>query len=113
MGLSSPAVALIDREMWATLDDSRYQIELYPEYLETTLFDDPADQQEFRESYISKYQRRRSHLIIALGPSPVRFMFDLHEKFFAGIPIAFGGTSELQADNPALDSALCGLLGNI
>ncbi len=52
MGLSSPAVALIDREMWATLDDSRYQIELYPEYLETTLFDDPRDQQEFCESYI-------------------------------------------------------------
>ena len=38
--------------MWATLDDSRYQIELYPEYLETTLFDDPRDQQEFCESYI-------------------------------------------------------------
>ena len=100
LGLSSPAVALIDREMRATLDDSRYQIELYPEYLETTLFDDPADQQEFRESYIRKYQRRRPDLIIALGPSPVRFMVDSHEKFFAGIPIVFGGTSEPQADNP-------------
>ena len=108
LGLSSPAVALIDREMRATLDDSRYQIELYPEYLETTLFDDPADQQEFRESYIRKYQRRRPDLIIALGPSPVRFMFDSHEKFFAGIPIVFGGTSEQQADNPTLDSHFAG-----
>ena len=108
LGLSSPAVALIDREMRATLDDSRYQIELYPEYLETTLFDDPADQQEFRESYIRKYQRRRPDLIIALGPSPVRFMFDSHEKFFAGIPIVFGGTSEQQADNPSLDSHFAG-----
>ena len=62
LGLSSPAVALIDREMRATLENSRYQIELYPEYLETTLFDDPADQQEFRESYIRKYQRRRPDL---------------------------------------------------
>ncbi len=101
-------MALIDREMRATLDDSRYQIELYPEYLETTLFDDPADQQEFRESYIRKYQRRRPDLIIALGPSPVRFMFDSHEKFFAGIPIVFGGTSEQQADNPTLDSHFAG-----
>jgi signal transduction histidine kinase len=108
LGLSSPAVALIDREMRATLDDSRYQIELYPEYLETTLFDDPADQQEFRESYIRKYQRRRPDLIIALGPSPVRFMFDSHEKFFAGIPLVFGGTSEPQADNPPLDTHFAG-----
>ena len=108
LGLSSPAVALIDREMRAALDDSRYQIELYPEYLETTLFDDPADQQEFRESYIRKYQRRRPDLIIALGPSPVRFMFDSHEKSFAGIPIVFGGTSEQQADNPSLDSHFAG-----
>jgi signal transduction histidine kinase len=108
LGLSSPAVALIDREMRAVLDDSRYQIELYPEYLETTLFDDPADQQEFRESYIRKYQRRRPDLIIALGPSPVRFMFDSHERFFAGIPIVFGGTSEPQADNAPLDTHFAG-----
>lgn len=108
LGLSSPAVALIDREMRATLDNSSYRIELYPEYLETTLFDDPVDQRELRESYIRKYQRRRPDLIIALGPSPVRFMFDSHEKFFAGIPIVFGGTSEQQADNPPLDSHFTG-----
>src|ERR1700750_1269366 len=39
LGLSSPAVALLDREMRAALEKSPYQIELYPEYLETTLFD--------------------------------------------------------------------------
>ena len=50
LGLSSPAVALLDHEMRAVLDNSRYQIELYPEYLETTLFDDPTEQQQFRES---------------------------------------------------------------
>ncbi len=103
LGLSSPAVALLDREIRAVLDNSRYQIELYPEYLETTLFDDPAEQQQFRESYIRKYQNRRPDLIITLGPSPLRFMVDAHEKFFAGIPVVFGGTSEQQADNPILD----------
>ena len=35
-------------------------------------------------------------------------MFDSHEKFFAGIPIVFGGTSEQQADNPPLDSHFTG-----
>jgi len=108
LGLTSPAVALIDREMLARLDASRYQIELYPEYLETTLFDDPADQQKIRESYIRKYRNRKPDLIIALGPSPVRFMIDFHQKFFAGIPIVFGGTSEQQADNPMLDSEFTG-----
>jgi signal transduction histidine kinase len=108
MGLSSPAVTLIDHEMLATLEDSRYQIELYREYLETTLFDDPAAQEALRESYIHKYQDRRPDLIIALGPSPLQFMIDAHEKFFAGIPIVFGGTSEPQADNPTLDPHFTG-----
>ena len=94
LGPSSPAVAVLDREMRAALENSRYQIELYGDYLETTLFDDPAAQQAFRESYIRKYHDRRPDLIIALGPSPLRFMIDSHEKFFAGIPIVFGGTSE-------------------
>ena len=108
LGLSSPAVTLLDREMRAVLENSRYQIELYPEYLETTLFEDPADQQQFRESYIRKYQNRKPDLIIALGPSPLRFMIDSHEKYFADIPIVFGGTSEQQADNPTIDSHFTG-----
>jgi signal transduction histidine kinase len=112
LGLSSPAVALLDREMRAVLDNSRYQIELYPEYLETTLFDEPVEQQQFRESYIRKYQNRRPDIIIALGPSPLRFIVDTHEKFFAGIPIVFGGTSDQQADNPTLDSHFTGCWTN-
>ena len=61
-----------------------------------------------RESYIRKYQDRRPDLIIALGPSPLQFMVDAHEKFFAGIPIVFGGTSEPQANNPTLDPHFTG-----
>jgi signal transduction histidine kinase len=112
LGLSSPAVALVDREMRAALENSQYQIELYPEFMETTLFDDPADQEQFRESYIRKYQRRRPDLIIALGPSPLRFMVDSHAKFFAGIPVIFGGTSQQQADNPTLDAYFTGCWEN-
>ena len=108
LGPSSPAVAVLDREMRSALERSRYHLELYGDYLETTLFDDPAAQQAFREWYIRKYHDRRPDLIIALGPSPLRFMIDSHEKFFAGIPIVFGGTSESQADNPKLDSHFTG-----
>jgi signal transduction histidine kinase len=108
LGPASPAVALFDREMRAALESSRYHIELYGEYLETTLFDDPGSQQAFREWYVHKYRNRRPDLIIAAGPSPLRFLIDAHEKFFAGIPIVFGGTSESQADNPKLDSHFTG-----
>ena len=108
LGPSSPAVALLDREMRSALDSSRYHIELYGDYLETTLFDDSASQQALREWYIHKYHDRRPDLIIALGPSPLRFMIDSHEEFFAGVPIVFGGTSESQADNPKLDAHFTG-----
>jgi signal transduction histidine kinase len=108
LGHASPAVALIDREMRASLEDSPYQIELYGDYLETTLFDDPEAQQRFREEYIHKYQDLKPDVIITLGPTPLRFMVDSHEKSFAGVPVVFGGTSEPQADNPKLDSHFTG-----
>ena len=108
LGHVSPAVALIDREMRASMEDSPYQIELYDDYLETTLFDDPEAQQRFREAYIHKYQDIRPDMIITLGPSPLRFMIDSHEQSFAGVPVVFGGTSEPQADNPKLDSHFTG-----
>ncbi len=108
LGPSSPAVALLDRELRAALDNSRYHIELYGDYLETTLFDDPDAQKSLRDWYVHKYRDRKPDLIIALGPSSLRFMIDSHEKFFAGIPIVFGGTSESQADNPKLDSHFTG-----
>jgi hypothetical protein len=108
LGLSSPAVALLDRELRATLDESQFQIELYPEYFETTLFSDPADQQRLRESFIRKYQDRKPDLIIAAGPSPLEFMVEAHARFFKDIPVVFGGTSEAQAIVPLLDSSFTG-----
>ena len=47
--LSSPGVALLDQAIVSDLKSSPYQIELYTENLETTLFPDEASQQEFRK----------------------------------------------------------------
>src|SRR5246127_1193322 len=102
LGLSSPAVAVVDQELRDTLANTPYQIELYHEYFETVLFPDPAMQQEFRDSYIRKYRDRRPNLIIAFGPSPLKFLVESHEKFFTDIPIVFGGAAEEEADNPQL-----------
>ena len=42
VGLSSPAIELLDQQIRNTLEASPFQIELYREYLEATLFPDPT-----------------------------------------------------------------------
>jgi len=66
LGVSSPAVALIEREIPTALEQSRYQIELYAEYLETELFPDAASQEKIREWYIRKYKERKPDVILAV-----------------------------------------------
>jgi len=93
---SFPGVGLIDREIDAALSESDYQIELYNEALEITLFPDDAHQRNFRESYIRKYQDRKPDLIIAEGASSIEFMAEAHEKFFPNTPVVFCGSSQEQ-----------------
>src|SRR5262249_12635341 len=88
-GTSYPAINLIDQGIRTVLGNSPYQFEFYREYLETILFPDPADQQVFRNFYVKKYQVTRPDVIVTVGPSPLRFMREVHEKFFPGIPIVF------------------------
>src|SRR5277367_647497 len=109
LGLSSPGVDLVDEGIQKALQNSPYQIQLYREYLETTLFPAPATQQEFRQWYVHKYRDIKPDLIIAGGPSPLRFLLDSHEGFFSGIPIVFCGTSEERAKHPQLDSHFTGI----
>ena len=92
--LSSPGVALMDEAIVADLQKSPYQIELYSEDLEATLFPDEATQRQFREWYIRKYRDRKPDVIIAVGLEPIRFMVESHEPFFPNIPIIFCGSTE-------------------
>ena len=109
LGVSSPAVALVDREIRTALEQSPYQIELYAEYLETALFPDAASQQKFREWYILKYKKLKPDVILTVGPSPLRFMVESHERFFRDIPVVFCATSSEQAGNPKLNSNFAGV----
>jgi PAS domain S-box-containing protein len=103
-GTSYPAINLIDQGIRTVLGNSPYQIEFYREYLETILFPDPVAQQEFRNFYIRKYQAPKPDVIVTVGPSPLRFMSEVHKKFFPGIPIIFclldapSDTFELDSD---------------
>src|SRR6185369_12073046 len=107
--LSSPGVALMDDAIVADLQKSPYQIELYSEDLEATLFPDEANQRQFREWYIRKYRDRKPDVIIAVGLEPLRFMVESHERFFPNTPIVFCGLTEEMLGELKLDSHFTGV----
>jgi signal transduction histidine kinase len=92
--ISSPGIALLDQTVAAGLESSAYQIELYNESLESTLFPDDATQQRFRDWYVRKYSDRKPDLIITAGPASLKFMVEAQESSFPNTPIVFCGTTE-------------------
>ena len=91
--LASPGVGLMDRTIVTRLQNSPYQIELYSENLEATLFPDEASQRQIRDWYIRKYRDRKPDVIIAVGPTPLQFMMESHDADFPGIPVVFCGST--------------------
>jgi len=86
---SSPGFAEIDRAIFDGLQESSYQIELYEESLEVTLFSDEVSQHRFREQFVQKYSDRRPDVIVAAGSASLKFLTDLHERFIQDTPIIF------------------------
>ena len=106
---SSPGFALTDKAIFDGLEKSPYQIELYTESLESTLFPDEESQRKFRDWYIHKYQHRKPDVIIAVGRASIKFLADSHEKSFPGVPIIFCGSTEGTLEPPILDSHFTGV----
>lgn len=92
--VSSPGYREIDEAAFAALQKSRYQIELYNESLEVTLFPDTASQRRFRAEFIRRYSNRKPDVIIAAGPASLKFIAELHDGFFAETPVVFCGNLE-------------------
>jgi PAS domain S-box-containing protein len=99
----------MDEAIVAGLEKSPYQIELYTEDLEATLFPDEASQRQFREWYIRKYHRRQPDVIIAIGFEPLRFLVTSHESAFPGVPIVFCELTKEILDELKLDSHFTGV----
>lgn len=108
-GNSYPAIILIDQAIQSALHNSPYQLEFYSEYMDTFLFPDPATQQEFRDFYLRKYRNRRPDVIVTVGPSPLRFMRDVHQSAFPGVPIVFCLPNLTSPGAPALESDFTGV----
>jgi signal transduction histidine kinase/ABC-type uncharacterized transport system substrate-binding protein len=108
-GLSSPGVALILSEIHSSLyQQSDYKVDLFDESLETSLFPEESSQQEIRAWYIHKYRDKKPDIMVALGPSPIKFLAESRAKFFTDVPIVFCGSTPEQAEHPKLDSHFTG-----
>jgi len=113
VGISYPGIAIINAGIQAALNDSPYRLEFYSEHMDTGLFPDPADQQQFRDFYLRKYQKRKPHVIITVGPSPLKFMQEVHQRAFPGVPIVFCLPALGAPGAPALDSDFTGVENDI
>lgn len=109
--LSSPGVALMDRAIVAGLEQAPYQIELYSENLETTLFPDEEIQRQFLEWSTRKYRDRKPDVIIAVGREPLKLLVEAHKTKFPGVPIVFCGSTKEMLDQLKLDSSFTGVWG--
>lgn len=88
-GAYKPLPNLVDEGIRSALNNSPYRIEFHREFMETATFPDSADQQRFRNFYIRKYQDHRPDVIVAVGPSPLQFLIEAHQKSFPGVPVIF------------------------
>jgi hypothetical protein len=93
---TSPGVAAINRELVSASENSPYQIELYSESLDTPLFPTLLPKGNFAiGSYTST--ARENQLIVALGPSSIKFMAETHETSFLDTPIIICGSPKSPA----------------
>ena len=108
-GRSVPAVAAIDREIHEILEkQSARHIDLYLEYMDINLFPDPAAQDKIRQLILQKYRGHQPGVIIAAGHAPIRFMIDMHQKEFPGVPIVICGDTSNRTNQSEFDSLFTG-----
>jgi len=112
VGSSYPITELVDHGIRSILTNSPYQLEFYSEYFDTTLFPDPNTQKEFHDFYIRKYQKRKPDVIITVGPSPLAFMSEVHERFFPDVPVVFCAPNR-SARPVRLDTDFTGVEGDV
>src|SRR5260370_32675589 len=70
----SPGIMALDQAIVTELEQSPYQIELYTETLEATLFSDEASQRRIRPCIALTYPDRKPDVIMTAGPATPRSM---------------------------------------
>lgn len=108
-GTAYPGINLVDQGLRVALDNAPYKIEYYREYMETVLFPEQVEQQRFREFVLSRYRNRRPDVIVTVGPSPLKFMIEVHKKFFPDIPVVFCLPNGILPGHPEVDTDFTGV----
>jgi PAS domain S-box-containing protein len=111
LGLGSPGMELVDHEIVSAVTSLPYQVELYSEHLETALFSDEASQDKFADWYLRKYRDRKPDVIVVVGPSPLRFMLNSHERFLPDTPVLFCESAEEMLGGATLPPHFTGVWG--
>jgi PAS domain S-box-containing protein len=109
--ISSPGFAEVDRAIFDSLQKSPYQIELYQESPEVTLFPEKASQRQFRERFIQKYSGRRPNLIIAVGSASLKLVAHLPERWLRSTPVVFCAVLDEIPEELRPDMQFTGVLG--
>ena len=94
---------------WLTI--SPYQIELYNETLEATLFPGRGFPTQISRMVRQKYADRKPDVIITVGPATLKFMVESHEASFPNTPVIFCGTTEEMLNRLKPDSHFTGVWG--
>lgn len=110
---SSPGFAEIDQAIFAGLQASPYQIELYQESLELTLFPDETSQLRFREGLFRKYSSRKPDVIIVAGSGSFNSVAESDESFLRDIPIIFCAVLGEIPKRPNRELHFTGVLGKL
>ena len=79
--ISTPGFAEVGQAIFLGLQESPYQIELYQEGLQVTLFPDKISQGRSRKEFIRKYSDRKPDVIITVGSASLKFIAELRERF--------------------------------
>jgi hypothetical protein len=109
MGMSSPPVFVVTQEITSALQKSAHnQIEFYFESFDTNLFPAKGKQKEIEDWLIRKYADRKPDVIIAGGPTPLRFLAT-SRRFFPDVPVVFAGSFTEQAQYFDLTSRFTGV----
>jgi len=103
-----PAVAMVTREIREGLSlNHNYEIEFFEESMDASDFSNNVVEQDAVEA-IRKYQKIHLDAIVAVGPTPVRFLSTLPEPLFPKVPVVIcGGILETRT-LPKLDSRFTG-----
>jgi hypothetical protein len=108
---ASPGFTEIETAIFTGLQKSPYKIEFYEESMEAILFADEGSQRIIREELIRKYSDRRPDAIVAAGSASLKFIAELHERFFPDTPVIFCGIVEDKRDLPKPDLHFTGVMG--